>query len=231
MSAGIYQITQASNGLRYIGSAVNIADRWGLHVRQLNNGRHHSAWLQRCWDKYGRAAFEFSVLEDVSNNGLLLAREQVWLDRERPEFNSCRVAGSQLGVKRSAETRALIGAKMKGRPVSDATRSKLSVAGAGNKHNNGRKHSVASRAKMSAASIGRKCSDAARANMSAARLGRKVSAETLAQRKGRKASAGACANMSAAGFTRCARVRAASEADAMIRGLQAVVRSDRGQTQ
>ena len=44
--SGIYQITNTVNGRVYVGSAVNISDRWYRHKLHLRNGAHLSASLK-----------------------------------------------------------------------------------------------------------------------------------------------------------------------------------------
>jgi group I intron endonuclease len=102
--SGVYEIRNIQNGHRYIGSAVNIYRRWKTHRSDLCRNKHHSAHLQRAWDKYGEECFEFSVVEycDISQ---LIQREQKYIDNWRPEYNCSPTAGSPKGVKHSEETR------------------------------------------------------------------------------------------------------------------------------
>lgn len=102
--SGVYQIVNTTNGKRYVGSAVRIEKRWEEHRRDLRKEKHHSVSLQRAWRKYGAPAFEFSVLEFCDKASLILV-EQRHID-ERAEYNICRVAGSSLGIKHSAEVLA-----------------------------------------------------------------------------------------------------------------------------
>ncbi len=125
---GIYSITHTASGRQYIGSAVSFYNRWKEHRSLLNRGAHHSRHMQRTWNKYGKDAFCFAVIEVVEDKTLLLSREQSYLDNLRPEFNGSPTAGSQLGRVVTAETRAKRSAAMKGRVFSDEHRAKLSAA-------------------------------------------------------------------------------------------------------
>lgn len=150
MASGIYQIRNQVNGNRYIGSAVNIRKRWQEHVSGLRNRRHHSRYLQRAFDKYGESAFLFEVLERVEPEALV-AREQHFLDVLAPEYNIASTAGSQLGCRRSLESRRKmserkkggrlteghrrkIGEALLGHQVTNETRRKLSIANTGYRH-------------------------------------------------------------------------------------------------
>src|SRR5690606_12600098 len=128
--SGIYEIVNLVNGKRYVGSAVNFRVRWRQHRRLLNRGEHYSPAMQRAWQKYGPAAFEFRVIK-VCEREQLLTEEQAELDGRWPEYNNCPTAGSSLGRKLSAETRAKIAQSKVGitlPPRSAEYRAKLSAA-------------------------------------------------------------------------------------------------------
>lgn len=105
MNSGVYAIRNTLNGNQYIGSSVDLKRREKTHWKELSKGSHHCSHLQRAYDLYGVDAFEFVVLEYVTAiKPELLKREQFWLDHTRPEYNTCLVAGSHLGLKRSPES-------------------------------------------------------------------------------------------------------------------------------
>ena len=118
-TSGIYKITCTSNKMFYIGSAVNLRNRWYEHRKHLRSNKHGNSKLQRAFNKYGIDAFTFEVLELVLPMSLT-AREQYWFNKLKPfgkiGFNIVRTAGSTLGREVSAETREKIGAPQRGRP-------------------------------------------------------------------------------------------------------------------
>ena len=129
-SAGIYVITNAVNGKVYVGSAVNIPGRWRVHKSDLRRGVHHSSHLQAAWNKYGDAAFTFSVLELVFNPADILQAEDKWIARlgataRDKGYNICLRAGSQLGLKHSAEARQKMSAAGKGRAQQSSGKTRL----------------------------------------------------------------------------------------------------------
>lgn len=151
MSTGVYVIRNAVNGKVYVGSAVNIYNRWCVHKHGLTRGIHHSVKLQRAWSKHGAGAFTIETLE-VCLREHLLEREQAWIDRlgatTSSGYNVCRVAGSSLGrkfspetlekmrlkkigSKRSAESRARQSAATRGIPKSPEHRQKIGAAQVG----------------------------------------------------------------------------------------------------
>ncbi len=115
---GIYEIVNLYDGraTAYVGSSVDIERRWRGHARALQLGSHDNAHLQNAWDKYGKAAFGWSVIEVVCANANLLEREQYWLDRYLESPNTCYNIATTAGP---------------GGLVSDETRRKLSKAAKG----------------------------------------------------------------------------------------------------
>lgn len=126
-SVGIYRIVNAVTGIAYIGQSGKLRKRLFEHRASLRRGKHDNAYLQRAFNKYGEDAFLFEVIEYCSAKDLT-KREQYWLDT----VGLCRLynlspsAGrSQLGIKRSPETCALISKAKRGRYVSEETRQRL----------------------------------------------------------------------------------------------------------
>jgi group I intron endonuclease len=76
-NSGIYKITNTINKHIYVGSTKCFRDRWRQHFSQLCNEIHDNPYLQAAFLKYGKEAFEFSVLQEVEpENDALKAAEQ-----------------------------------------------------------------------------------------------------------------------------------------------------------
>lgn len=104
---GVYAIRHIATGREYIGSTNRFSKRSWTHVADLKAGRHHSAYLQRAWNKYGEEAFEFVILEVIDDDSLLLEHEQRWLDDSDPAFNMTTCAKApRRGYKMTEEERA-----------------------------------------------------------------------------------------------------------------------------
>jgi group I intron endonuclease len=192
--SGIYLIKNIINNKVYVGSAVNIHKRWKEHKKHLKEGKHHSCHLQHAWDKHGEQNFKFEIIEEVSNPDHLLSYEQVYLDyyksyEEERGYNICKVAGSQLGMKRTEETRQKMREAAKN--ISEETRQKMREASIGRKHteetkqklreaNTGKKLSEETKQKLKKTSkmLGKKQSEETRRRIGEARRGRKHSEET-----------------------------------------------------
>lgn len=112
MEAGVYLISNNVNGKCYVGSTVHLDQRRREHFSRLANNKHINAHLQNAYNKYGREAFDFEILEtiDIDDNikDKLLKREQFWIDNLKPEYNILLVAGSNLGYHHTDETKRKI---------------------------------------------------------------------------------------------------------------------------
>ncbi len=163
---GIYEIVHNQSGKRYIGSSVDMADRWGKHLSELRRGMHPCKPLQNAVNRYGIDAFTFRVLEHVGDVAELLSREQWYLDNLVPEYNICKVAGSALGRPVSPATRAKLSMRLKGRIMPASAIEKMRLARLG------KPLPTAWRAKIGAAHLGRIRPPHVRARISAAKKGR-----------------------------------------------------------
>ena len=135
------------NNKIYIGSANDLYNRKSTHFKSLREGTHENSYLQNAYNKYGADAFEFSVLEIVENSEELIEREQYYMDKTKCYdreigYNMCKLARSSLGIKRSPETRAKIGAVQKGRKPTLEARRNMSNARKGRKLTEEWKHKI-----------------------------------------------------------------------------------------
>ena len=80
--SGIYMILNIHNNKCYVGSTKNFYKRKLEHFRLLILNKHHSNYLQRSYNKYGRDKFIFIVLEECEEN-YLLEREIFWIDLKK----------------------------------------------------------------------------------------------------------------------------------------------------
>jgi group I intron endonuclease len=174
---GVYQITNTVNGHVYIGSSVDVHKRWGRHQRELRAGTHHSAYLQRAWNKYGEDAFSFILCEQCEKEHLI-EREQYYIDNVKPTYNIAIKAKSCLGVKHTEESKQKMsesksgaGNPYFGKKRSDETKHKVSKSLIG--------HTVTeeTKQKISQTLKGTHPSEETRLRMSLAHMGRKRSTE------------------------------------------------------
>lgn len=177
MKSGIYQISNTVNGKSYVGSAVDIQQRWRAHRSELNRGKHHSVALQRAWAKHGENSFGFSILELVAEPERLIEREQFWISEKAAYgargYNMCPTAGNCLGRTLSQESRAKMSASATGKIISAETRMKISASA--------QAVSREVRDRIAAKNTGQKRSEETRRRMSEAQKGKSASPETRAK--------------------------------------------------
>lgn len=107
--SGIYQILNSINGKIYIGSSINLKQRFNDHKKLLRHNKHPNKHLQSAWTKYGETHFDFKIVEIVPIESLL-SREQYYIDilsthNREIGYNISKIAGNTLGTKRSESTK------------------------------------------------------------------------------------------------------------------------------
>jgi group I intron endonuclease len=179
VTPGIYKIENTVRKRVYVGSAKSLKLRREQHLRSLNGGYHKNARLQNSWNKYGAAAFSFTVLEHVQDVRQLVAREQHYIDSLgtacRQHFNICPTAGSHLGLKASAASRTKMSIARKGKKLSPEHIAKVAA------FHRGRKRSPETQANISAAKRGKPMHPKTRSALLKAAIGSKRSEQTRAR--------------------------------------------------
>lgn len=106
--SGIYKIQSKIKSERiYIGSAVNITQRWYCHLSSLRLNKHANKKLQSHYNKYGECDLSFSILICCDKDDLI-KHEQYFIDAYNPWFNNTLTAGSNMGLKWTEESKAKI---------------------------------------------------------------------------------------------------------------------------
>ena len=184
MITGIYQITNLRNGKSYVGSAVRFNSRWRLHRTQLAQGKHHSVVMQRAWDKYGEAAFEFKKLLVCAKTDLLWF-EQRAIDVLKPAYNICKVAGSVLGYRHTAEAKAAAAQRATGNTNRRGRKESPEYCEQAKRSRAKRKDgppSAETKEKIAAAHRGRTISEERKEHLRKINTGKTQSEETIAKR-------------------------------------------------
>lgn len=150
---GIYIIRSKIKPERiYVGSSARVNHRMSIHKTQLKHGRHNNAKLSRHVNKYGLDDLFFEVIEtfDFISKEELLEREQYYINTLNPFFNISPCASSQLGCKRSDESKERYRNAVLGRRATRETRDKQRIAKIGVvPWNNGIPHSTETKRKIS----------------------------------------------------------------------------------
>lgn len=185
--SGIYKIVNIINNHKYIGSAKNLERRKREHFIALRKGKHHSLYLQRAYNKYGEFCFLFQVVM-VCNTNDLIKNEQVFIDREKPEYNILKKAGSLIGFKHTEESKIKMSDSAKGRTFTDEFKEKMRILFTGKKRdksigekisktNKGRVFTEAWKNKIRIANTGKKHTEEQTNKIRAAHIGRKNTPE------------------------------------------------------
>lgn len=169
MKSGIYRIQNITDGKCYIGSAINIKERWSTHRSNLELNKHDNTHLKNAYNKYGVEFFEFSVIEFVENEEDLIKREQFHMDSYDWDmlYNIRLVAESNLGFKHTEESKIRMSVAQKGHKVSNNTRKKIAES------HKGKKHSEETKKKISIASTGHTLSEESKDKLSKSKCGDK----------------------------------------------------------
>lgn len=113
---GVYAIHCLANGRRYVGSSINIENRWSTHRSELNLNKHYSADLQKDYNLHGKDQIVYSVIEYVEKDTNLKRREQYWIDFYKSSvYNRSPSAFSAKGTKRTEEQKKHSSIKAKAR--------------------------------------------------------------------------------------------------------------------
>lgn len=171
--ASIYKIENKIDGKVYIGSTVNLKNRYKHHRSQLRGNRHHSRHLQFAWNKYGESNFWFETIDecDAKDRVNRVITEQYWINsynsfNQEVGYNINPTAESCLGRIHTDDTKAKISASNKGKVFSQEHRRRISEAQIGKTYSDDYKK------KMSEATKGKIVSEETREKLAAALKGK-----------------------------------------------------------
>ena len=107
--SGIYQIINTTNNKIYVGSSINLKQRFNDHKKLLRHNKHPNNHLQSSWIKYGEDKFNFEIIEFVINDNLLIT-EQFYIDLfssydNKIGYNISKIAGNTFGTKITDESK------------------------------------------------------------------------------------------------------------------------------
>lgn len=134
MTIGIYKIRNIINNKVYIGSSRNgVHKRRVNHKSLLNRKKHGNRYLQRSWDKYGKDAFEFTIIEEC-NQDIMVIREDFWINYY-DSMNPLKGYNIEYAANhtQSKETRQKISDALTGRVFSEETKQKFRESHLGKK--------------------------------------------------------------------------------------------------
>jgi len=101
---GIYCIVNRTNNKRYVGSSIDVKNRFRQHRHCLKNNKHCNKHLQASWNKYGESNFSFRIHSVLENSDNIIEDENYWInhyDCINNGYNQRLDAHTNIGVKRS----------------------------------------------------------------------------------------------------------------------------------
>lgn len=99
-TSGVYKIVCTVSNNFYIGSSCDFKTRWARHRSDLRLQKHSSKQLQRAYNKYGLSSLVFEIVEECQRTECI-TREQFYLDKLEPKYNSEKIAGAWAGKTRN----------------------------------------------------------------------------------------------------------------------------------
>lgn len=122
---GIYKIESKIKPERiYIGSSINIGNRWTCHLSNLRLNKHGSMKLQNHCNKYGIDDLIFKIITQCEREDLI-RMEQKYIDFYKPYFNTRIFADNNIGIERSLEYKEKMSKVKKGFSHSEETKLKM----------------------------------------------------------------------------------------------------------
>lgn len=107
--AGIYRLTNKTNGKSYIGSSIDLSNRFRAYFSINNLSRiikNEKSLIYSAIIKYGYTSFILEILE-YCDQDKVIEREQYFIDSFNPEYNILKIASTRLGYTPTLETRIL----------------------------------------------------------------------------------------------------------------------------
>jgi len=124
----------------YVGSTIDFNRRVFEHKNELIQNKHCNRILQNHSNKYGIGDLSFEIIELIMFKELILSREQFFMNKLKPVFNICKIAGRTDGVVRSAEFKLKVSISKSGKKHNPIHSMAKSIRQKGIKHNYNYKH-------------------------------------------------------------------------------------------
>ncbi len=94
---GIFVLRNKNTGRVFLGSSLNLKNKYERIKLHLNTGNHFNSALQEDWNNLGESAFEYEVLETLEDKQDLTYNysedleilEIIWIDKFKPFLENC----------------------------------------------------------------------------------------------------------------------------------------------
>lgn len=119
----VYKISNDIDGKFYIGSTNNLIKRYYTHINHIRTNKNTCVKLIRAVIKHGEDNFKFEIVCECPTDKIL-ETEQEYIDILQPHYNIAKIAGSNLGIKRTEEVKHKKSVSQKENWKDDAYRTK-----------------------------------------------------------------------------------------------------------
>jgi len=119
----VYKISNDIDGKFYIGSTNNLIKRYYTHINHIRTNKNTCVKLIRAVIKHGEDNFKFEIVCECPTDKIL-ETEQECIDILQPHYNIAKIAGSNLGIKRTEEVKHKKSVSQKENWKDDAYRTK-----------------------------------------------------------------------------------------------------------
>jgi group I intron endonuclease len=119
----VYKISNDIDGKFYIGSTNNLIKRYYTHINHIRTNKNTCVKLIRAVNKHGEDNFKFEIVCECPTDKIL-ETEQEYIDILQPHYNIAKIAGSNLGIKRTEEVKHKKSVSQKENWKDDAYRTK-----------------------------------------------------------------------------------------------------------
>jgi hypothetical protein len=126
---GIYRWTHIESGKSYIGSAINLSNRFKNYYNKAYLEREiikNNSMIYKAILKHGYSSFKLDILE-YCNSNVLIEREQYYFDLLKPKYNILKFARSLTGFKHSKATIKLMRTAKLGNKRSELAKLKIGL--------------------------------------------------------------------------------------------------------
>lgn len=152
---GIYAWENKINGKLYIGSGDPLYLRISDYYQKWYMDSRSNLYIVRALSKHGMTNFSLHILE-YTNEENLIACEQKWIDKLKPEYNINPIAGNSKGYKHSPESIEKMQLLAKGRKHTEETKKGMSINRKGlNNSFYGKTHTLKSKTLMKEIALNR----------------------------------------------------------------------------
>ena len=119
----VYKISNDIDGKFYIGSTNNLIKRYYTHINHIRTNKNTCVKLIRAVNKHGEDNFKFEIVCECPTDKIL-ETEQEYIDILQPHYNIAKIAGSNLGIKRTEDVKHKKSVSQKENWKDDAYRTK-----------------------------------------------------------------------------------------------------------